>query len=52
MGKTNRSAIVTLVERTSRFLIAFALRPGIAQRICGTSSSEPSRFCRQACVGR
>ncbi|NKR10435.1 hypothetical protein A5N17_12710 [Arthrobacter sp. D2] len=28
MGKANRSAIVTLVERTSRFLIAFALRPG------------------------
>ncbi|MDR6685738.1 IS30 family transposase [Arthrobacter sp. 1088] len=27
MGKANRSAIVTLVERTSRFLIAFTLRP-------------------------
>jgi IS30 family transposase len=28
MGKGNRSAIVTLVERSSRFLVAFALRPG------------------------
>lgn len=28
MGKGNRSAIVTLVERTSRLLIAFVLRPG------------------------
>jgi IS30 family transposase len=29
MGKANRSAIVTLVERSSRFLIAVALPPGI-----------------------
>lgn len=29
MGKANRSAIVTLVERSSRFLIAFALPAGI-----------------------
>lgn len=28
MGKGNRSAIVTLVERSSRLLVAFALRPG------------------------
>lgn len=28
MGKANKSAIVTLVERSSRLLIAFALRPG------------------------
>ncbi|MGJ3192293.1 IS30 family transposase [Paenarthrobacter sp. FR1] len=28
MGRANRSAIVTLVERTSRFLIAFPLRSG------------------------
>lgn len=28
MGKGKRSAIVTLVERSSRFLVAFALRPG------------------------
>lgn len=29
MGKANKSAIVTLVERSSRFLIAFVLPPGI-----------------------
>jgi IS30 family transposase len=28
MGKGNKSAIVTLVERSSRLLVAFALRPG------------------------
>ncbi|WP_390905056.1 IS30 family transposase [Paenarthrobacter ilicis] len=28
MGKGNKSAIVTLIERSSRFIIAFALRPG------------------------
>jgi IS30 family transposase len=28
MGKSNKSAIVTLVERSSRLLVAFALRPG------------------------
>ncbi len=28
MGKGNKSAIVTLVERSSRLLIAFVLRPG------------------------
>jgi IS30 family transposase len=29
MGKANKSAIVTLVEWSSRFLIAFVLPPGI-----------------------
>jgi IS30 family transposase len=29
MGKANKSAIVTLVERSSRFLLAFALPAGI-----------------------
>lgn len=33
MGKANKSAIVTLVERSSRFLIAFALPPGIRSEI-------------------
>ncbi|MFC0457583.1 hypothetical protein ACFFGR_13635 [Arthrobacter liuii] len=28
MGKGNKSAIVSLVERSSRFLVAFVLRPG------------------------
>lgn len=28
MGKANKSAIVTLVERSSRFLIAFVLPAG------------------------
>lgn len=29
MGKGNKTAIATLVERSSRFLVALALRPGI-----------------------
>ncbi|MCU1531070.1 MAG: hypothetical protein JWO49_641 [Arthrobacter sp.] len=33
MGKANRSAIVTLVERSSRFLVAFALPAGNSSEV-------------------
>ncbi|BCW53628.1 hypothetical protein StoSoilB19_10020 [Arthrobacter sp. StoSoilB19] len=39
MGKGNNSAIVTLVERTSRLLVAYVLRPGPWQRASNANAN-------------
>lgn len=44
MGKANRSAIVTLVERSSRFLVAFALPAGNRSEAHLTKSSKLGAF--------
>jgi len=51
-GASNRSAIGTLVQRTSRFTILLHLPPTTARRPCTTHSSPRWRCCRHRCAAR
>jgi transposase, IS30 family len=51
VGAGHVSAIVTLVERTTRYTLLGHL-PGATRRRCATLSWRPSPACRPACGGR
>jgi IS30 family transposase len=52
MGTRYRSAIATLVERNTRYLMLVHLPDGTVRRSCATDSSRPRLRCRPPCGKR